>query len=921
MKGLTIFLVCVCVHTGNNYAQQPPYKTWYAKAEKLFNLDNPTKRTDSLAASLYLKAFEAAYADTNGNISLQCLIKTATIRQTYGLYDEAADLYRKSIDINRRQFKDSSLLYHAMLYAGTAYYQLGVTDSAKYYFEHASAISLDDKYESRFPEQERLYNSLGAIYYEIANYQQAINYFEKAKQYAASDRETLATLESNIANCLVQLRRFDDAIRKFRLLLSQKYLPRSLYHNTGHAYFKTGNYDSALYFFRRVDSKDDWITVSMMNDVGRIYTTGKQYLQAHAILDSALNICNRLAGNSKNRDRALNFMNRAVLADSLRSHTESLNWCSRAVNELYVYDNINVASAADESQCLSPVIVLQVLKLKSSLLDKYFAETGGISFLRESFTTRLRAIHVAGYIRRWLDNDEAKMFFQGDHSGIYHDAMNTAYALWQRNDSLASVQNIVTILEEYKGNVLYESIREALAKSALHLPEQAKEKSLKESLSYYTIQLGNSPSLKEAGLLKLKILDAQVQLSRLRRQSEEHHAYDFLREERNINDFVSKLEQFSSQRAIVNFMAAPDAVYTFIMAGDRPHLHKIAIDTGLITTYKNYVREIYDHREGRRYQGQLESRTLYEVLVKPIEKAAGAFDTWVFMTDGFLNYVPFESLTCSDDSRDYLVYHHALSYHYSISLLLDHMPSKPADNRNVLFFAPFAAGTQQSAVLSPLPFSSDEVPLHNIIKYTGAAATRQRFLKELNRGSIIHLATHASSADTAKNAMIRFYPTQNGAADNLYLNEIYSLTLNNPTLVILSACETAAGKNASGEGLLSLSRAFMYAGSQGILSTLWKSEDKVTAKLMQYFYASLEEGYSVEQALQKAKMQFLEDDDISEKFKTPNYWSNFIYVGSVGNVKNGSFRVDVLFTTMMCMLILVAIRKMTKRKRYPNIRG
>lgn len=919
MKRHIIFLFCVWLHAGNIYAQIG-YKASYAKAERLFNLNNPTKYSDSVAASLYMKAFEAAYTDLNGNIALQCLIKTATIRQTYGLYEEALVLYRKAIDLNKQRFKDSSLLYHAMLYAGTAYYQQGVTDSAKYYFEQASAISLNDKYESRFPEQERLYNSLGAIYYEIANHQQAINYFEKAKQFAANDKETIATLESNIANCLVQLNRFDEAIRKFRFLLTQKYLPRSLYHNTGHAYFKMANYDSALFFLNRVRPHDDWITVRTLNDLGRIHTMEKQYARAKILFDSSLSICDKLARNSKNRDRALNFMNRAVLADSLSAKAESLEWCNRAINELYVSDNATVSFAGDETQCLSPVIVLQVMKLKSALLEKYYVDGGDVQLLRQCFSTRLKAIHVARYIRRWLDNDEAKMFFQGDHSGIYHDAMRVACELWQKNDSVASAQSIVNILEEYKGNVLYESITEALAKSSLNLAEHTREKSLRESLSYYTIQLGNAPSSKEAGILKRKIVDAQVQLSRLRRQNEENHAYDFLRKERDINGFFSNLVQFSAHRAVINFMTTPDAVYTFIMAGKSIQLHKMPVDRSLTATVNNFITDIYDHREGRRYQGHTESRLLYEKLIRPVEQSAGKFDSWVFMTDGFLNYIPFESLTCSNDSRDYLIYHHAVSYHYSFSLLMDHTSRKSVVAGNVMFFAPFALPVAQTASLPALPFSPDEAPVHNIVKYTGAAATRQRFLNELGRGNIIHLATHATSGDTTTAAMISFYPAANDAG-HLYLDEIYTLTLNNASLVVLSACETAAGKNVSGEGLLSLSRAFMYAGSQGIVSTLWKSEDKVTAKLMQYFYASLDDGYSVEQSLQNAKVKLLEDNTISEKFKTPNYWANFIYVGSVGEEKGKNFPFDVLFTAMMCVLMLVVIRKITKRKSYPVISG
>jgi CHAT domain len=80
---------------------------------------------------------------------------------------------------------------------------------------------------------------------------------------------------------------------------------------------------------------------------------------------------------------------------------------------------------------------------------------------------------------------------------------------------------------------------------------------------------------------------------------------------------------------------------------------------------------------------------------------------------------------------------------------------------------------------------------------------------------------------------------------------------------------------------LSLSRAFLYAGSDGIISTLWKTEDKVTSFLMQRLHHHLNNQVPVSKALQMAKQDLLHDQSIGSQFKTPNYWANFIYVGKL----------------------------------------
>ena len=158
------------------FSQEADYNGWYKRADALFNSENPTRASDSTATALFLKAYEPAFAKRDGKIALESLIKAATIRQTYGEYEEACGLYRRSLALNREFFHDTARLYYASLYLGTVFYQQGTTDSARHYFEDASRLLVSTDNTKQFPEQERLYNSLGAIYFEIANYQQAINY-------------------------------------------------------------------------------------------------------------------------------------------------------------------------------------------------------------------------------------------------------------------------------------------------------------------------------------------------------------------------------------------------------------------------------------------------------------------------------------------------------------------------------------------------------------------------------------------------------------------------------------------------------------------------------------------------------------------------------------------------------------------------
>ena len=104
------------------------------------------------------------------------------------------------------------------------------------------------------------------------------------------------------------------------------------------------------------------------------------------------------------------------------------------------------------------------------------------------------------------------------------------------------------------------------------------------------------------------------------------------------------------------------------------------------------------------------------------------------------------------------------------------------------------------------------------------------------------------------------------------------------SLVILSACETGKGRLISGEGVMSLSRAFSYAGCPSVITSLWKAEDNATAFIMQQLHKSLQQGLNKDEALQKAKLDYLKSDKIEARFKTPDFWANLILVGDPSGI-------------------------------------
>jgi CHAT domain-containing protein/tetratricopeptide (TPR) repeat protein len=144
---------------------------------------------------------------------------------------------------------------------------------------------------------------------------------------------------------------------------------------------------------------------------------------------------------------------------------------------------------------------------------------------------------------------------------------------------------------------------------------------------------------------------------------------------------------------------------------------------------------------------------------------------------------------------------------------------------------------------------------------------------------IVHFASHGllDSHHPELSGIVLSLVDRQGRVEDGFLqaHEIYNLKLN-AELVVLSACQTALGKDVRGEGLISLTRAFMYAGAPRVVASLWRVPDQATAELMKRFYrAMLSEHVKPAAALQAAQISLQKD----KRWEAPYYWAGFILQG------------------------------------------
>jgi CHAT domain-containing protein len=188
-------------------------------------------------------------------------------------------------------------------------------------------------------------------------------------------------------------------------------------------------------------------------------------------------------------------------------------------------------------------------------------------------------------------------------------------------------------------------------------------------------------------------------------------------------------------------------------------------------------------------------------------------------------------------------------------------------------------------------------------------ASRDNLLKtDLTQYSILHFATHGfldperpENSGLVLSTMTRDGKTQNGF---ISLRDVYQLRAP-VAVVVLSACQTGLGKDVRGEGLIGLTRGFMYAGASSVVASLWNVDDEATAELMKRFYKNmLEDGMTPATALREAQNSFRHDPIWS----APYYWAGFTLQGDNRQVvaPNRSYR-NYVIASASALLVLLGI--------------
>jgi CHAT domain-containing protein len=290
--------------------------------------------------------------------------------------------------------------------------------------------------------------------------------------------------------------------------------------------------------------------------------------------------------------------------------------------------------------------------------------------------------------------------------------------------------------------------------------------------------------------------------------------------------------------------------------------------------------------------------------------------------DNQLGYLSFDALITeltdapTYSKLNYLIHNYTILQHQSIGLYINQEPGGANVNKQYIGFAPDFSKEQLSGVesrqlrsdLQPLPFAKREIEVISTLLggeiETGLKASESNFKLKSSNYNMLHVASHAViNEENPLYSMLVFARGDSieNEDGNLYSFEIYGMNLN-CDLVTLSACNTGSGKYFEGEGIFSLGRAFLLAGSKSVLTSYWEVSDQSTSAIMESFYRNLLKGNNKPEALRQAKLEYLKNADALTA--NPYYWAGFVYMGTP-DVVYGSNKMYYWLVGGLLVLILV----------------
>lgn len=879
------------------------------------------------AMSLYQQALKIAKLTASPYNIATCQNSIGSLYSNMGQYSKAKPFYDSSYQIYVK-ILDRLQQSYALVNLGYHSCNVGNFTEGEKYFKKALTVAHEIKNSGA---EANAYSALGQVGRITGQFQQSIDYLNKSIQiYKTSDNPWgIASCFIDIGNILNEQSKYSEAVNFYLRAdsiyksINNEYFRATPLNNAGTIFFHQGNFDSSLTYFKpameilkKMDPEGDFINLLTIN-IGEVYVDKKQFDEGEKWLKRGLE--NSLKKEDKrNKGIAYRILARyniekqnykeaemqafkayEYIGDSgeIEQKTDNYNQIGRAKYEQNDYKGsiewfdktIKTSEAVGFVKYLYQAYYFSALaydklnrkdtalrRIKRSIevLEKITSNISGGAEARKMFTTGDLQQRMYEKIVEWLLEqgkiEEAITYLEKSNN----EALNAKFKQLRGNQSGENTETDKALADAEEKQKALEKINAELIKEKSKPEDQQKKELIKKLEEIQQI------SQKEYNKFFKDLVknNPKIQLF----LSNSVNPEDFKEQRKNIAPDMAVLLFMMAEKNLYIFCATHDSVFAKVVKIESKELSKkimlaynlVRNPTYLPTTLRGSKPVNTPKVDNPEKVLNQTSAELYDILIKPVLNEIAGKKRLAIIPNGDLFYLPFHGLISKLENNkiSYLMDDYTIFYSNRLSFIGSTQSIDLAD------FRLMAVGNADKS----LP--NAEVEVNDIKKMfpssiilVGEKATKDELITQSENFNILHFATHGIlDYNNFDSSYLVLAPNKNKSDNGHFtLNDISELNkIDEYLLVTLSACETAV-KNDLVEGYpQTTASAFLKAGVESVIASLWQVDDKATSILMKKFYENLSTMNKVE-ALHKAQV------DLSKMpgFNHPFYWAPFAYYG------------------------------------------
>jgi CHAT domain-containing protein/Tfp pilus assembly protein PilF len=753
-------------------------------------------------------------------------------QQMIGHYNEAEKGFDETLELVKKVFTENSLQYaivlnnKALLYQNVGRFDEGIALIKKAITTADAAFKKSMKRKNSF-DGRRFQSNLAFMYQMAGKYPEAeATFLDMKKSYEknmASNNQEYAALLNQLAVLYMQIKKFDQVealLKKAQEVLKKKH-----------------GEESPTY-------------ARATSDLGTFYRLTGKNQQAETLLTQALTIREKALGNNH--------------PDYFRTKEELaiLFWKTQQWDKAYQHYK-------------------QVMDKTIDFINKYFppmseAEKTKYWDITSPRFQRFYNFAIAASTAKPAIAEDI-FDYQTATKGLLLNSTNKIKESILKSGDKSIINDYIQWLDKKEALARFYSLsKEELAEQKIDLPAMEQEANrIERSLSSRSADFSNGYTTQPVNFKQIRDVlgetEAVVELIRV-------HAFD--------QDFID------DSKYVALVLAKGSQSPKMIVLDNGKNL-----ETRMARFYKNAIQQ------------KIEDTQTYDQFWARIDAELAGKKLIYVSPDGVYNQVNLN--TMKKASGDYVINRYDLvnlGNSKDLVAIKAKKPSTVAKKNSLLLGFPNYGGDEIPA----LPGTKTEIEtVSKILKTAGiqttqltAAEASEKNLKAIKGPSYVHIATHGYFLKDTESGGDAFGVHADNAANNPLLRsglmlanasktisgtespniesndngiltayEAMNLDLENTDLIVLSACETGLGDVKNGEGVYGLQRAFLVAGADAMIMSLWKVDDAATQQLMTNFYANLTKSGNKQKAFKQAQLQLM------AKYKEPYYWGAFVMMG------------------------------------------